>query len=76
MRFVDGLRHVESESGWVAVDNLNALVIYAGDERVYALTLRLEYQHIRGCFSRSREGIRQEMYALLSRLFERTVTVE
>lgn len=75
-----GLKYVSSDTGWVVFDNLNALLIYAGEDRAYRFlhltTQRLVERNIRGCFAFSNGGISADTRALMLGLFDSTTTIE
>ncbi|WP_128476303.1 DUF7504 family protein [Halorussus pelagicus] len=66
MRFSDAIRHVESETGWVVLDALGVLLMYADASRVcrffQTLTSRVRAQDIHGVYGANPDAIADETF--------------
>lgn len=69
MRFSDAVRHVESGSGWVVVDRLGVLLMYAEDSRVcrffQTLANRVRAREAYGVYFANAEVVADETYEQL-----------
>jgi hypothetical protein len=69
MRFSDAIRHVESGSGWVVIDGLGILLMYADDSRVcrffQTLSSRVRAREAYGVYFANPEAIAEETYEQL-----------
>jgi KaiC/GvpD/RAD55 family RecA-like ATPase len=69
MRFSDAVRHVESGSGWVVIDGLGVLLMYAEDSRVcrffQTLSNRVRARAVYGAYFANSEVVADETYEQL-----------
>jgi hypothetical protein len=69
MRFSDAVRHVESGSGWVVIDGLGVLLMYAENSRVCrffrTLANRVRAREVHGVYFANPEAIADETYEQL-----------
>ena len=69
MRFSDAIRHVEARTGWVVVDALGVLLMYAEESRVYrffqTLTTRVRAREVNGVYCVNPDAIANETYERL-----------
>lgn len=69
MRFSDAIEHVESRTGWVAVDALGVLLMYADTDRVcrffQTLTNRVRAREVNGVYGANPDAIDDETYEQL-----------
>jgi len=72
MRFSDAVRHLEPGRGWVLVDALGVLLMYADDSRVsrffQTLTNRVRARDLRGVYGVSADAVPTEAYERLRSL--------
>lgn len=69
MRFSDAARYLQPGRGWVVVDNLTVLLMYAPERRVYrflsAMTSTLRDRDVRGYYGVVRTAMNDETYEQL-----------
>jgi len=69
MRFSDAVRHVKAESGWVVVDALGVLLMYAEDARVcrffQTLSNRVRAKEVHGVYFTNPDAVADETYEQL-----------
>jgi hypothetical protein len=69
MRFSDAIRHVESGFGWVVIDRLSVLLMYAEDSRVcrffQTLSNRVRTREVHGIYFANPEVVADETYEQL-----------
>ncbi|MFC4553066.1 MULTISPECIES: DUF835 domain-containing protein [Halorussus] len=69
MRFSDAVRHVEEDAGWVFVDSLGVLLMYADDDRVcrffQTLVGRVRARGARGVYCVDPAAVADETYERL-----------
>ncbi|UPV74903.1 hypothetical protein M0R89_02255 [Halorussus limi] len=69
MRFSDAIRHVESGTGWVVLDALGVLLMYADADRVcrffQTLTNRVRAREVNGMYGANPDAIADETYERL-----------
>lgn len=77
IRFSQAMRHVEPGDGWVLIDNVQVLLMYAESRRVIQLLDRLSSQarkrHVAGVVSVDRDAVRPQTRASLGSLFDTVV---
>lgn len=66
MRFSDASRYLQSDDGWVVVDNMTVLLMYAPEENVYRLlssmAANLRGRNIRGLYGVVRSAMDDSTY--------------
>lgn len=74
MRFSDAARYLQPGQGWVLVDNVTVLLMYAPEENVYrllsSLTSYLRGREIRGLYGIVRSAMNDETYQRFRGIFD------
>lgn len=74
MRFSDAARYLQPGEGWVLVDNVTVLLMYAPEEHVYrllsSLTSYLRGRDIRGLYGVVRSAMDDETYQRFRGIFD------
>lgn len=80
MRFSDALEHVESGTGWVAVDALGVLLMYADDSRVcrffQTVTNRVRAKDVRGAYCVNSAAVADGTYEQLRAMCDAECGIE
>lgn len=74
MRLSEASRYLQPDSGWIVVDNLTVLLMYAPEERVYRLvssvTPAMRDRNVRGLYGVVRSAMDDETYNRFLGLFD------
>nr|WP_276301999.1 hypothetical protein [Halorussus sp. DT80] len=80
MRFSDAIRHVEAGSGWVVIDALGVLLMYAEDSRVcrffQTLSNRVRAKEVHGVYFANHDAVAHETYEQLRAMCDAEYRVE
>ena len=80
MRFSDALQYVESGTGWVVVDSLGVLLMYADDSRVcrfvQTVTNRVRAKEVHGVYGVNPDAVADETYEQLRAMCDAEYEVE
>ncbi|UPW00936.1 hypothetical protein M0R88_02255 [Halorussus gelatinilyticus] len=75
MRFSDAIRHVEPGTGWVVLDALGVLLMYADSDRVcqffQTMTNRVRAREVRGVYGANPDAISDETFERLRSMCDR-----
>lgn len=78
IEFTRGFEHLHEGRGWVLVDSVSILLMYADVDRVYRLldsmVTACRQQNVRGVFVVDADAVAPETMSRLEGLFDRTVT--
>ncbi|WP_435175578.1 DUF7504 family protein [Halorussus sp. AFM4] len=80
MRFADAMEHVEPGTGWVLVDALGVLLVYADDSRAcrffQTLTSRVRARDVRGVYCVNPDAVADETYERFRAMCDAECTLE
>lgn len=80
VRFSEGRRHLAPERGWVVVDGIGTLLMYANDQQVYRLIAHLiegsREKRLKSFHTLARDAVSEKTVATFRSLYDRVVTEE